>query len=76
MDVMTISRWERDVRRIPPFLHLALECMEMKGGELGKGLRNNKPGEYPQFDEPIMIIREKGSSVAAHRATKKKTKRR
>jgi transcriptional regulator with XRE-family HTH domain len=33
VDVMTVSRWERSVGRIPPFLHLALECMEMKGGE-------------------------------------------
>ena len=37
VDVMTISRWERGVRGIPPFLHLALECLEMKGGELHKG---------------------------------------
>lgn len=41
VDVMTISRWERDVRRIPPFLHLALECVEKKGGksEVTKGTR-------------------------------------
>jgi transcriptional regulator with XRE-family HTH domain len=32
VDVMTISRWERGVRSIPSFLHLALECMEKKGG--------------------------------------------
>ena len=25
VDVMTISRWERGTRAIPPFLHLALE---------------------------------------------------
>jgi transcriptional regulator with XRE-family HTH domain len=33
VDVMTVSRWERNVRHIPPFLHLALErleCMEVK----------------------------------------------
>jgi DNA-binding transcriptional regulator YiaG len=33
VDVMTISRWERGVRSIPSFLHLALECMEKKGGK-------------------------------------------
>jgi transcriptional regulator with XRE-family HTH domain len=32
IDIMTVSRWERGVRSIPPFLHLALECMEKKGG--------------------------------------------
>ena len=32
VDVMTISRWERGTRKIPSFLHLALECLEMKGG--------------------------------------------
>lgn len=30
---LTVSRWERGVREIPSFLHLALECLEMKGGE-------------------------------------------
>ena len=32
VDVMTVSRWERGVRSIPSFLHLALECLELKGG--------------------------------------------
>jgi transcriptional regulator with XRE-family HTH domain len=33
VDVMTVSRWERGLRKkIPSFLHLALECLEMKGG--------------------------------------------
>ncbi len=30
---LTVSRWELGVREIPSFLHLALECMEKKGGE-------------------------------------------
>jgi transcriptional regulator with XRE-family HTH domain len=29
---LTISRWERGDRHIPSFLHLALECVERKGG--------------------------------------------
>ena len=33
---MTVSRWETGLREIPSFLHLALECLEKKGGELGK----------------------------------------
>ena len=38
LDVITlsVSRWERGVREIPSFLHLALfglECMGKKGGE-------------------------------------------
>lgn len=33
VDVMTISRWEREVTTIPPFLHLTLECLEKKGVE-------------------------------------------
>ncbi len=28
----TVYRWEKDMRDIPPFLHLALECMEKKKG--------------------------------------------
>jgi DNA-binding transcriptional regulator YiaG len=30
VDIMTVSRWERGVREIPPYLHLALECMEKR----------------------------------------------
>ncbi len=30
----TVYRWEKNMRIIPPFLHLALECIEMKGDEL------------------------------------------
>jgi DNA-binding XRE family transcriptional regulator len=28
-----ISRWENGARRIPAFLHLALRCLELEGGE-------------------------------------------
>ena len=31
---ITVYRWEKSMRSIPPFLHLALESLEMKGGEL------------------------------------------
>jgi DNA-binding XRE family transcriptional regulator len=31
---MTVYRWEKAMREIPPFLHLALKCLEKKGGEL------------------------------------------
>jgi DNA-binding XRE family transcriptional regulator len=34
VDVMTISRWERNIMRIPPFLKLALAYIELKGDEL------------------------------------------
>jgi transcriptional regulator with XRE-family HTH domain len=29
----SVSRWERGVREIPSFLHLALDALECKGGE-------------------------------------------
>jgi DNA-binding transcriptional regulator YiaG len=35
--VMTVSQWERNIRTIPSFLHLALRCLEMEGGESTKG---------------------------------------
>lgn len=35
--VMTVSQWERNIRTIPTFLHLALRCLELEGGELKKG---------------------------------------
>jgi transcriptional regulator with XRE-family HTH domain len=39
---LTVSRWERGVREIPPFLHLALKCLEMRGGEAKKGTPRKK----------------------------------
>ena len=33
---LTVSRWEWGMRSIPQFLHLALKCLEMEGGDLKK----------------------------------------
>ena len=42
----TVYRWEKNMRIIPPFLHLALECIEMKGDEFGdKGMKTKKETE-------------------------------
>jgi transcriptional regulator with XRE-family HTH domain len=30
VDVMTVSRWERGVREIPPYLSLTLEALEYR----------------------------------------------
>ena len=39
----TAYRWEKNMRIIPPFLNLALECIEMKGDEFrGKGMKTKK----------------------------------
>lgn len=49
VNVMTVSRWERKIRSIPPFLHLALRCLELqrinKRGT-DKGRRNRGAREY------------------------------
>ena len=34
---LTVTRWETGVRQIPPFLHLALRCLELEGGEFTEG---------------------------------------
>ena len=40
VDKMTVYRWEKAMREIPPFLHLALRYLEQKGGESkSKGAR-------------------------------------
>lgn len=40
---MTVYRWEKAMREIPSFLHLALECIEKKGGVLSsKGKKTKK----------------------------------
>jgi len=35
--LMTVSRWETGTRAIPAFLHLALRCLELEGGEYVQG---------------------------------------
>lgn len=41
--VMTVSQWERNIRSIPSFLHLALRCLELEGGESkNKGTKQKK----------------------------------
>jgi len=42
--VMTVSQWERNIRAIPTFLHLALRCLELEGGESTKG-KSKRKGE-------------------------------
>lgn len=34
---LTISRWEREDREIPPFLHLALKSLPKKGDDIKRG---------------------------------------
>jgi DNA-binding transcriptional regulator YiaG len=36
-----VARWETGVRKIPTFLHLALRCLELEGGEPLKGIHAN-----------------------------------
>lgn len=38
--IMTISKWERGIRELPPFLRLALRALELEGGEI-----HNKGGK-------------------------------
>jgi transcriptional regulator with XRE-family HTH domain len=41
--IITISKWERGVRKIPPFLYLALKYLEQEGvTKSTKGKRKNK----------------------------------
>ena len=40
---ITVYRWEKAMREIPSFLHLALKYLELKGGDLKAG--NKKEGK-------------------------------
>ncbi len=42
VDIMTISRWEREVRAIPKFLHLALKWLEYEGKSRQRGRKGIK----------------------------------
>ena len=39
---VSVARWETGVRKIPSFLHLALRCLELEGGESIEGRRKRK----------------------------------
>jgi transcriptional regulator with XRE-family HTH domain len=45
VDVMTISRWERGVMKIPSFLKWALAYVELKGDELKPKLKRVRMGK-------------------------------
>lgn len=36
VSTITVYRWEKEMREIPSFLHLALKYLELKGGEQKK----------------------------------------
>ena len=73
VDVTTISRWERGVRDIPPFLHLALECVEKKGGEPRVSKGSKKTYQYPVPEEKVYIADAKKSwGMRASKKTKTK----
>jgi DNA-binding XRE family transcriptional regulator len=40
----TVYRWEKAMREIPPFLHLALKYLEGKGGKPRQRRRQKKKG--------------------------------
>lgn len=42
VDIMTVSRWERGVMKIPPFLKWALAYIESKGEELKPKMKQQK----------------------------------
>jgi transcriptional regulator with XRE-family HTH domain len=46
VDVMTISRWERGVRAIPSYLHLALERLEERNTLKTKSKIKRSGGQY------------------------------
>jgi DNA-binding transcriptional regulator YiaG len=39
-----VARWETGVRQIPTFLHLALRCLELEGGEHWRRVNENEKG--------------------------------
>lgn len=41
---VSVARWETGARKIPSFLHLALRCLELEGGESKEGKQKNKGG--------------------------------
>ena len=42
VDVMTVSRWERGIMKIPSFLKWALAYLELKGEELKPTLKRER----------------------------------
>lgn len=42
VSTITVYRWEKAMREIPSFLHLALKYLELKGGEQKKAKSKTK----------------------------------
>ena len=42
VDVMTVSRWERAIMKIPPYLKWSLAYLELKGEELKPPLKRKR----------------------------------
>jgi transcriptional regulator with XRE-family HTH domain len=48
---VTVFRWEKAMRAIPSFLHLALRCLELEGGEIkAKGKKKKKEVKGNGYD--------------------------
>jgi len=45
VDIMTVSRWERGIMKIPSFLKWALAYLELKGDELKPKLKRMRTGK-------------------------------
>jgi DNA-binding transcriptional regulator YiaG len=42
ISTLTVSRWERGAKNMPPYLHITLKCLKKKGGEVRKAGRPPK----------------------------------
>jgi DNA-binding XRE family transcriptional regulator len=57
-----VYRWEAGYRHIPPFLHLALECLDKKGGKIKskgkKTKRERRKGEKKNSSNTGLVHQE------------------
>lgn len=47
---ITVYRWEKAMRAIPPFLHLALKYLKLKGGDISTEDKQKNIGKKKQYE--------------------------
>jgi transcriptional regulator with XRE-family HTH domain len=68
VDIITISRWERDVQKIPSFLHFALKYLEQNGDLITDAIDRRKEQRRIQRERRIAERRLQEKAAALEKA--------
>jgi transcriptional regulator with XRE-family HTH domain len=78
VDVATISRWERGIQKIPPFLHYALTHIEKQGHIVSDAIEKRRAARRAAAERRTIERRvlEKAADIEKRAAKRRKSARR